>query len=180
MKQQVNNNNKVKLEALKKGNKVVFKEIYITYFSPLCYFAFKYTHDKADSEDVVQEILMKLWQNRKTIKINISLKSYLYKSVYNAYLDRSSISKRRGEILENIRLIRTQKINDLDENDFSEKIKKLRKAIEELPPRCKEIFILSKISGMKYKDIAICLNLSIKTVENQIGIAFKKLKEELN
>ncbi|WP_161808329.1 RNA polymerase sigma factor [Zhouia amylolytica] len=163
----------------KKGNVEAYKEIYLTYYQELCIYACSYTNNHFAAEDLVQNVLLKFWENRTTININIALKSYLYKSVHNSFIDGYRKEKNHKESLEALRykllIDAIEERTDVQDN----RLAILREGIEELPQRCKEIFVMSKFEGMSYKQIAENLNISVNTVENQIGKAFKILRSKL-
>ena len=158
-----------------------FNDIYLKYYESLCYFAMSYTNNKDQAEDIVQEVLLYLWQNRSSVKINTSLKSYLYRAVYNKFIDEYRKNKTQHTFLEKLRFESTQEAIELMEDGINdEKVLKAKQAIESLPPKCQQIFIMSKINNLTYNEIAEELDISVKTVEAQMGIAFKKIREFLN
>ncbi|WP_228851669.1 RNA polymerase sigma-70 factor [Aegicerativicinus sediminis] len=157
-----------------------FNDIYLKYYESLCYFAMSYTNDRDHAEDLVQEVLLYLWQNRNTIKINTSLKSYLYRAVYNKFIDEYRKTKSQNAFLEQLRFETTQEaIDNIMDEVNSSKILKAKKIVESLPPKCQKIFLMSKIQNLTYNEIAEELDISVKTVEAQMGIAFKKIREFL-
>jgi len=138
--------------------------------------SYRITNCKDTAEDIVQDCFYKLWKSKESIMVKISLKAYLYRSVTNASLNHIRLSKKHSDITE-------LTIEPYEENTLPEPqvdiTKKVKEAIESLPPKCKTIFVLSRYQGMKYREIAETLNISIKTVENQMSIAFDKLRESL-
>jgi RNA polymerase sigma-70 factor (ECF subfamily) len=166
----------VYFEDIKQGNKEAFDNLFLFYYQQLCRFAFAFTQDRNNSEEVVQRMFVRLWENRKKIIIPKSEKAYLCKSVYNEYL-KYARSKKTRDLHYNNYLYFYE--SDEDAEHFEELKNYLNKAIEKLPNRCKEIFILNKIEGLTQKEIADVLGISVKTVENQIAIAVSKLREDL-
>lgn len=171
---------KLLLSKLKKGNKKAFEEIYVRFYSELCVYISNFTNNQLVAEDIVQDVLMKMWNNRADIHIHTSLQSYLYKSVYFKFIDHYKKKKMINEKLESVRYNLMNEIMAEESPEDEIRVLKLRKAIDSLPDRCKEIFILSKYEGYEYKEIASYLGLSPKTIENQIGKAFIILREKLN
>lgn len=170
---------KLLIARLKRNDKVAYKLIFLSYYDVLCRYLLNFTSNRHQAEDIAQDILLKLWTNRAHLKVHTSLKSYLYKSAYNRFTDDYREKQRKNKMLNNIRF--TTLNNMLEGNDelIEERLIKLDLAIEDLPTKCKEIFILSKKEGLKYKEIAVKLGISIKTVENQIGKALVRLRTKL-
>lgn len=164
---------------------VVFKDrddfelLFRTYYSTLCAFANKYLKDSDASEEIVQEIFVKLWNNRDELSIKSSLKSYLYTSVRNSSLNMI----KHIEIRENYKEHNQTEIDHQermlgDAIEVTELEEKIRKSIDELPPERRKVFIMSRYEGKKYREIADELGISVKTVENQMGkaMAFLRLR----
>ena len=135
-------------------------------------------NDKA-AEDIVQEVFLKLWQKKDALDHVQDHKSYLFRSTINASID--FLKQSRKVIPISNTNLAEQEGNDTAENSLNQKELEaaIEKALNNLPPRCKVIFVLSRFEGMKYKEIAVHLNISIKTVENQMGIALEKMRTEL-
>jgi RNA polymerase sigma-70 factor, ECF subfamily len=159
-----------------KGFELLFKE----YYSPLCHHCMQFVRDRANAEDIVQDLFLKLWIKRHELKIDTSIKSYLYASVrFNAIhflKSRFSYSERNDlSVLEN-----EDNSNDLMSNiEFEEFRSLVTKAISSLPEKCHIIFSLSRYGDMTYQEIAMELNISVKTVETQMSIALKKIRNFL-
>lgn len=164
---------------INKGNKQSFELLFKTYYAPLTLFARSFVADPDESEEIVQSFFLKLWENRTKITISTSVKSYLFSSVRNRCLNHIKHQKIKQvyqtEVL-NAPAEENQSSNYFMEIDLVEKI---NKSIDSLPPRRKEIFILSREHGLKYREIANQLGISIKTVETQMGQALKDLREQL-
>lgn len=158
--------------------KAQFKTIFDTYYNPLCNFCYKYLKDEGDVEDVVQEVLVKLWQNKEKIHLQKDVKFYLFTSVKNKAIELIRSRKRKGEILQT--LIPEKNYEDPvgEEVDSTILKEKLYNSIRQLPPKCQEIFVLNKVNGLTYNEISEDLNISPKTVDNQMRRAFKLLREK--
>lgn len=157
-----------------------FRDIYDLYYEPLCKFLLLYTKDASIVEDVVQEVFLTLWQNRSAVEINY-IKTYLFQGAKNKMLNYLRDEKNRSVLLE--RWFEEQVHSGFSETEKYDTDKLLiivEKAIESLPQKCKEIFMLNKVENLPYKKIAEIKNISPKTVENQIGIALKKIREFLS
>lgn len=142
----------------------------------LVYFANQYIKNEDEAIEIVNDSFMAIWDRRETLKLDDTVKGYLYTTVRNKCLN--AIKKVNPEqYAEDVSTI--NKGSDFTVQhamEAQETEKKLNRAIESLPPRCKEVFLLSRKEGLSYKQIAQALDLTVKTVENQIGIALKQLK----
>ena len=166
------------LEKLKKGDSKAYSFLMDSYYKRLCGYANSLTNDIAKSEDIVQNIFVKIWVNRKKISSDIQIKNYLYKSVYNEFIDQYRKNK-------SIISLEEKHLNALDiiiENnniDFEKLMKTVNKEIEKLPKKCKKVFLLNKKDGLTHIEIAEHLEISTKTVEGHITRAFKILNQKL-
>lgn len=165
-----------------------FEEIYVSYFSRMKYFALEYVLSEEDAENIVQDVFTELWERKEILTYNINLVAFLFTSIKNRCIDhlRHRVIAREAvnQIQEEYQVTLKVKLASLelfDQSLLSEQdIEKIvSEVINSLPEKCREIFIKSKIEGKKQKDIASEMNISIKTVENQMNIAYKKLKSEL-
>lgn len=151
-----------------------FKMLFDEYYRPLTVFAMQYVGDMDKAREIVQGFFVKLWESRETLNIKVSVKAYFYQSIKNACYNYSKSSHRRIDI--NTEMPVTVVEEDvLDSMIEVESRERLYKAIEMLPDRCKKIFKMSRFGQMKHAEIAKKLNISEKTIENQISIALKKL-----
>ena len=158
-----------------------FEELFEELYESLCRFSYSMVKDTAASEDIVQEQFIYLWEKRDDISIRNSAKSYLFKAVRN-----KSINYLK-EKYANIHFENTTEIFDIaefstpgHEYETQELEKIITLALESLPDRCYHIFSLSRYSPLSNKHISERLNISEKTVENQITIALKKIKSYLD
>jgi RNA polymerase sigma-70 factor (ECF subfamily) len=157
-----------------------FDQVYVCYFTRLHRFAKEYVMSDEDAENIVQDVFMLLWEKRRVLDVQISLTAYLFSLVKNKCIDHL----RRKVIAEEYKQELNAKLSSLEEINraFSsdEDIERfINEAINKLPERCREIFIMSRVEGKKYQQIADELNISVNTVENQMSIALKKLRSEL-
>lgn len=164
--------------AIKNGDEREFQKLFNLYYAKLSSYINTYTKDTDKTKDIVQEAFIKLWDNRKNIDTNSSILAYLHKIAYNIFIDNYRKVKRQQSLLDSLSY---ETINDMieDDNNTLSKIEIVKKSIEELPPRCKEVFKLSKYEGLKYSEIAEALNISIKTVEAQMGKAFSQIRQQV-
>ncbi len=165
------------IEGLKNGDKSIFEEIYREYFAPLCYYCLKYVDSYEDSEEIVQDLFVKIWEMHDEIEINISLNAYLYKAVQNYALNHLSKQKTK----EKLQLSRDKSVavsfgtgqDNLEEEELSIV---LRHAILKLPEKRREIFELSRFDGFQNLKIAERMAISVKTVETQMTKTLKYLR----
>lgn len=175
-------------EALTDQADIRFEDIYLSYFSKMKHFAQEYVILEEDAENIVQDVFTELWEKREMLSMPINLIAYLFTTIKNKCLNhlrhKTIVNETANLLQEEYFLTLRMNLNSLeafDQNLFSEQdIEQIiTKALNTLSPKCKEIFIMSKIEGKKQKQIAAELNISINTVETQIGIAYKKLRVEL-
>ena len=159
-----------------------FKYFFDKYYDDLCNFVHIYLHDQSLSEEIVQDIFVHFWENKERLSINASVKSYLFSASKFKSLNFLRDTRNRTRIAMEIgRDEPTQVSSDCDNlfSDPGEFKNILDEAFNQLPPKCREIFLLSKQEELSNKEIAERLGISVKTVENQMTIALKKLREYL-
>ena len=166
-------------ELIIRGDKKAFDELFLLYYSELCRFALVFLRDQDESEEAVQRMFVRMWENRRRLTLPDHTRSYLLKSTYNECLKliRTQSAWKKHHQNYYLNFIKESSNEILTEPD--EFMPHLNKAIENLPEKCRQIFILHKVEGMKQKEVADILNISVKTVENQVAIAISKLRTEL-
>ena len=152
-----------------------FKLIYEEHYANLCRAAYRILGEKESAREVVQEIFLDMWSKGNWNRLQ-SIKAYLYVSVYNRSI--TFLGKRKRFVSDDLLMHEASSDHHALENEELKGI--IAKAINNLPQRCKEIFLLSREEEMTYGQIAAHLSLSVKTVEGQMGIALKKLREYLD
>ena len=166
------------VEKLKKGDYDAYTLLMNDYYKNLCGYANLFTKDPSKSEDIVQNVFVKLWVYRKKIDSNIPIKRYLHKSVYNEFIDQ--YRKNKSVIsLEEKHLKAINTVIDNNSFDIEKLMIRVNDEIEKLPEKCKRVFILNKKEGLTHDEIAEYLQISIKTVEGHITRAFKILNQKL-
>jgi RNA polymerase sigma-70 factor (ECF subfamily) len=154
-----------------------YKQCFHEYFEKLFGYAFTIVKDNAEAKDIVQTAFIKLWEKREAINFAIAARAYLYTTVYhlslNAVRDRKVRESHHPHMAP---AALTASINTAEEKEIR---KRIRQAIDSLPPRCRKVFCKSRLEGKKYAAIAAEMNISIKTVEVQMGKALKALREQL-
>lgn len=169
------------IQKMTSGDMDSFKYFFDKYYDDLCNFVNIYLRDKVLAEEIVQDIFVYFWENKEKLKINRSVKSYLYSASRFKSLNLLRDTKTRKRLVENME--RTEFIQpDQAEDSVIDSVefrKIIEAAIDQLTPKCREIFLLSKNQELSNKEIAERLGISVKTVENQMTIALKKLREFL-
>lgn len=165
-----------------------FSGIYDLYFPKLLRFTQTYMIREEEAEHIVQDLFLYLWEHRDVLSSLRNLNAYLFTLIRNRCIDylRKEMNReeRRGTLseVENKEIeLKLYSLEMFDEDHLSDADieELLQRAIANLPERCREIFIMSRLQNLRYKEIAAKLNISPNTVENQIVIALRKLKEEL-
>jgi len=168
------------IDGLSKRDKVIFDYIFNFYYSSLCAFALQYLHNRDVAEDLVQDFFVAVWLEAPHLQINTSLKSYLFAGIKNRCLD----SEKHQKVTEKYKafiLFSAENEDNSFDHYFAES--ELRQAIEKsmskLPPRCREIFELSRLNNLSNQEISDKLGISKRTVELQISNSLKILRKEL-
>ena len=173
------------LTLLRRGEISAFVDIYTTYYDALLNYADRLLNDVETARDVVQQVFYKIWENRDALSISLSDKAYLFKSVYHGCLNKlahqKNIQKYEQEQLSDFYFSTVIQSPEAEEVLWKSDIEEaIREAMAVLPEKCREVFVLSKIEGLKNREISEKLGISEKTVERHMSIALSKLREELN
>jgi len=167
------------LERIKEGDENAFKALFDLYGRKVYQFVSNYVKNSADAEDITQNVFIKIWQTRNRIDPSRSFKAFIFKVAYHITIDHIR-SKAANEFVE------LSSLNDdawtenagADDLVIQRQLKSLyERAIDQLPPKRREIFTLSRHQGLTNKQIADHLNISVKTVENQMTAALCSMKE---
>lgn len=160
-----------------KDDAEVFGKTFRKLHPKLLAYAVTLTNDQQEAKDLVQNTFLKLWERRDELLTAPTLKNYMYATVHNMFIDHYRKKQTKSNFIDQIKANALKTF--IDENDSlqDDKIERLRKEIENLPPRCKQILLLNKRDGMKYKEIASELKISVKSVESQMRIAYQKIRE---
>ena len=167
------------LLSLRNGEKKAYSLLVERYHHQLCAYAHSLSRDREMARDIVQNVFFRIWKKRHKLNTDQSFKSFLYKSVYNEFVDqyrknRPALSLEKKHI---------EAVNDFIEKDEAT-IQKLftlvQKEIQALPPKSKKVFVLSKQEGLTNMEIAEHLNISLKTVEAHITKSFSLIRAKIN
>ncbi len=168
--------------------KAQFEEVYLSFFARMKRFALQYVIREEDAENIVQDIFFELWEKQLEFTSFVNLNGFLFMMLKNRCIDflrRKTLEQQAAEEMQS-EYIRTLKLKFESLEALNNKFLNepnidtvIQNAIESLPEKCREIFVMNKIEGKKQKVIAQELNISINTIESQMAIAYKKLKEAL-
>lgn len=166
-----------------RNDEQAFKELYYHFYNKLFHFAYAFIKSKQPAEEIVEDVFINLWRNRSHLNEIKNLKVYLYTATKNNSLN--YIAKKAHEIIaapyNNISIdIAEYEATPEQIMISSEMLKKLNKAIDMLPPRCKIIFKLIREDGLKYKEVSEILGLSVNTIDAQMAIAIRRIAHAIN
>lgn len=157
------------------------ESLYKTHFAHLHRVAIRVVNDSDAANDVVQDVFISVWKNKDSITIGTTMEGYLVKSTVNKAINYLEKNRRHLKVSITDQNEFSEGMAAFGENDFDYELFQgvVYQVLDSLPPKCRAIFNLSRFEDMKYKEIAEHLDISIKTVENQMSIAIKKLNSEL-
>jgi len=165
-----------------------FEAFYKRWYSRAIRFAMEYIRDESEAENIVQEVFVNIYERRKSLSEDINLTYYLFSAVKNRCINYLTNKLRKRSIkmsgaeasfVDRLSLVALEEF-DVSATLIDDFKSRLDRALETLPPKCRRIFVMSKIDGKKQTEIADELGISINTVETQMKIAYVKLREELN
>ena len=172
--------NEFLIEALKKGKDEAYIYLINNYSRRLFAYALTLIDDHALAQDIMQNVFLNVWRHRKKLNTKYTIQSFLYKSIYNEFINQhkrnQAISILEKKYIDSLKKV----VENTDEVNIDRIIKLVNKEIDKLPPRCRQIFTLSKKEGLSNIEISEYLGISINTVEVQITKAFKVLREKLD
>lgn len=159
----------------------LFEDLFYSYYSSLLVYVRKFVSEKTIAEDILQEVFLSVWKNRNKIDFETQpIKPYLYKIAHNKALNYLRSEKSRKSTTQELDLTINKEMADYNQHNtllLKEADREIKLCMEKLPPRCREVFISSRIEMMKNKEIASVLNISEKAVEKHITLALLKIKE---
>lgn len=166
------------LKIVFEDNHDAFKELFFEFYPSLCVFAKRYIYSPEACEDIVQEVFLNIWKNRKTLNIHSSFRNFLITSVRNSCTDYLRKQSSHTKYLEYLSDFNSTEIPD-EIYTIKELEEMLQSALYKLPSNVQSAFNMSRSQNMTYKEIAAEMNISSKTVESYISQALKLLREEL-
>ena len=167
------------VEDVKMGKAYAFDKLYEIYCTKLYYFAFSILKSSEDAEEVVQTTFLKIWERRQSIDSKYAFKSFVFTVAYNVIVDILRERLKEQKYREIILNKATANYNMEESIEYGDLLDCVQQIVQELPPRKKEIFQLSREKHLSYSEIAEKLDISIKTVENSINYSLKFIKSRL-
>ena len=167
------------VRRIRNGNKRAFEQLFRHYGQALVHFAHNYVHDLSIAENLVQDVFVTVWEKRATLNPDRSIKSYLYTATKNRALKHLRHEKVKRKSREKIDLYSVTPSTPEDLLSHDETAASIGRAIETLPEKCRLIFKMNRFDHLTYAEIAEILELSIKTVETQMGRALHALRHAL-
>lgn len=171
--------NKVLVNALKDGDEAAYMQLIDTYSKRLFAYALSLVNNHAHAQDILQNVYLSTWRYRKKLNADHSIKSFLFKSVYNEFINQYRHKKSLKALEEKYVNSLERVVVEGDDNNLMKVMSILNGEIALLPPKCRQIFTMSKKEGLSNIEIAEYLGVSKKTVEGQMTKAFKILKAKL-
>ncbi|TKG89619.1 RNA polymerase sigma-70 factor [Puteibacter caeruleilacunae] len=173
----MNSDSRLILSELANGNSRIVGFLFDKYYHSLCRYAYSMIHNLEESRDLVQEVYLKIWERRMLLPSNVDIENYLYRAVKNGCLDYLKSAKVRqtdkAAIPENLLLV----VEDQSDPKELENLRNtISEAVNSLPKTTHQIYQMHRTQGIKYREIAEELNISIKTVEKHMSAALKHLR----
>lgn len=168
------------MREIKADNMFAFDVLYKKYSNRVYKFGHSILKSQEESENLMQDVFLNLWENRHKVEKDSSVKSYVFTITYNSAISIIRKKARESEFVEYLKTL--QEINEDPVNielEYNELADKLDEIIRELPQRQKEVYLLHKVEGLKYSEIAERLNISLNTIENHMSRALKTIREKL-
>jgi RNA polymerase sigma-70 factor (ECF subfamily) len=167
------------VQRLQAGDEGAYDAVFRTWYPTLVRVAGALVQDTDVAEEVAQEVMLELWRRKQVLDRDVSLKAYLLRSVRNRALNRIRHLRVRRDTESDVEALYDAPVAADQPVIAQELSDALAVAMRDLPPRCREIFELSRVDGLKYGEIAETLGISPKTVEAQMGKALRILRERL-
>ncbi len=164
------------LNLIREGDRLAFRHLFESYFTPLCRFMHLYVRETTIVEELALDIFTYVWENRKTLQITISIKAYLFQAARNKCLNMLRQKKLTVRLEDTDLDFAETNVMSLETDELYQLI---QEAVLALPDKCKEVFQLSRTENLTNQEIATKLNISVKTVEAQITKALKRIKDFL-
>jgi RNA polymerase sigma-70 factor (family 1) len=168
------------IDAIVQRDKKLFEVLYKKYYKQLFAVAYRYVRQQQVAEEIVHDVFITVWNKAEQLNIQYSVKSYLFKAIVNSSLnyikkEKMDTEKRLVYLSANDTLVDDNAVGDSEEALLND----LEEALELLPAKCREVMYLSRFGKLKQSEIAVQLDISVKTVKNHLTYGFQKLREHL-
>jgi len=180
MEESILNSDEKLMQEIKAGNMFAFDVLYKKYSKRLYKFAYSILKSSEESENIVQDVFLNLWENRHKVEKDSSVKYYVFTIAYNSAISIIRKKTRESQFIEYLKSL--QDLNQEPVNielEYNELTDKLNDIINHLPDRQKEVYLLHRVEGLKYQEIAERLNISVNTIENHMSRALKTIRAKL-
>lgn len=168
------------MQEIKADNMFAFDKLYKKYCKRVYKFGYSILKSQEESENLMQDVFLNLWENRHKVEKDSSIKSYVFTITYNSAISIIRKKAKESEFVEYLKSL--QEINEEPVNielEYNELTNKLDEIIKALPPRQREVYLLRRDTGLKYNEISERLNISVNTIENHMSRALKTIREKL-
>jgi RNA polymerase sigma-70 factor (family 1) len=166
------------IAKLKKGNRKSFEKLFLNTYESLCEYSASITQSTEDAEGAVQDVFATLWQNRSTLDKDVNIRAFLFKSVKNRSLDIVQHKGIRQKYQDTVSSL-YETVSKSPDVSTSYLIKRVKEEVENLPEKCREVYLLHRRDGLTYSEISEVLGIPKKTVESRMTKALKTLRERL-
>lgn len=168
------------MNEIRANNALAFNCLFKRYGNKIFQFALKLLKSDVDAENIVQDVFLSLFENRYKIEKCSSVKYYIYTITYNSAISQIRRKMNECRFIEYLKFIQTNDQPEPDQQlEYLELVEKLNEIVGSLPERQREIYLLHRQQGIKYKEIAAQMNISVNTVENQMSGAIKKIRQKV-
>ncbi|MEX0720798.1 MAG: RNA polymerase sigma-70 factor [Balneolaceae bacterium] len=167
------------ISGIRNGDEKAFQKLFMKYYKQLCSVSAGYLNSYDIGREVVQEVFLSIWEQRAKWNPSGPLQAYLYRAVYNRSINYLKQHKRQNELMRSYHTAIDEESHSPKEEEQRELSEQVWEKVKELPKKRYLVFVLHRRQGLSYKEIAEYLNISIKTVENQMGQALKFLRDAL-
>lgn len=166
------------ITGIKERNHNDFEMVFREYYSPLCQYAAIFIKNDDEARDLVQKLFLQLWENPEKFEANVSIQGLLYTAVKNRSLNWLRHEKVKREHFKSEQA--SSHLHVVEEGNTTHLEKEIQEAINLLPEQCRKVFELSRLDGLRYREIADTMNISVKTVEAHMGKALRHMREQLS
>jgi RNA polymerase sigma-70 factor, Bacteroides expansion family 1 len=178
----VSSDERALMARLSAGDGAAFTTLFERYYDALCAFAAGFLTSRAEAEEIVEDVFVRVWELRERLEVRDSMKSYLYAATRNRALNQLRRERLEWRWVNDETMCRDVPEAARTEHGIDDELyaadfaRAIDVAVDRLPPRCRQVFLLHRQHGLTYSEIAVALGISPKTVENQLGRALKQLR----